>query len=300
MAFRSIIITKPCKISSDKKSIKIENDEGVFHLPAEDINALILENLQCSISGHALSLLSQNKSVTFVCNQLHVPVGILQNFQSHSTQLIRIQDQISVSQPFKNKIWQKIIKQKIINQSIVLSLNDNVISNTLVSISDRVTSNDKENAEGYAANIYFKQLFGANFSREKDCIHNACLNYGYTILRGFVARSLVSYGFIPSLGIHHQNQYNNYNLADDFIEPFRPIVDLWVKKNIKETDKFNSAIKHMIADIVNYDILIQNKKCSVSNGMDITISSYVSSIKKKDFNELLLPTILPLTLHKYE
>ncbi len=300
MAFRSIVITKPCKISCDNGSIKIENDDGVYRIPAEDISSLVLENLQCNISGHALSLLSQNKSVTFICDGLHIPVGILQNFQSHSTQLIRIEDQISMTKPFKNKVWQSIIKQKILNQSIVLNLCGNVTSNMLISLSERVSSNDKENIEGYAANVYFKQLFGMDFSREQDCIYNACLNYGYTILRGFVARSLASYGFIPSLGIHHQNQYNNYNLADDFIEPFRPVVDLWVIQNVNKRDSFNQGLKHKIVDIVNYNMQIENRKCSVSNAVDVMIASYVRCVRSKDFTNLVLPTVLPLISHKYE
>ena len=260
----------------------------------------MIENLQCSISGHALSLLAKSKIVAFICDDVHIPVGVLNSFQSHSTQLNRINEQYALSQPFKNRIWQKIVKQKIINQAKVLELNNNLISNTLRILVNRVESGDKTNVEGYASRIYFQNLFGSTFNRKQKCIENACLNYGYTILRGFVARSLVAYGFIPSVGIHHKNEFNNYNLADDFIESFRPIIDLWVSKNINSQSTFSKKKKYGIMDIVNYNILMKGKKYSVSTAIDMMISSYVKSISTKNIDDLELPDILDLNLHKYE
>lgn len=300
MAFRSMIISKPAKISAQNSSIKIENEEGIFTVPAEDISSLILENLQCRISGHALSLLAKNKSVAFVCDDYHLPVGILQSFQSHSTQLSRINEQISLSKPFKNRVWQKIIKQKILNQSLVLDFNGCLMSNSLKVLVNRIDSGDKANVEGYASRIYFQYLFGALFNRREENVFNACLNYGYSILRGIVARALVAYGFIPAIGIHHKNEFNNYNLADDFIEPFRPIVDLWVARNISKSSVFNQKKRYALCDLVNNDILVDGKNFSVSRAIDFVISSYVSCIASGDIDDLKLPEVLDLRLHMYE
>lgn len=69
-------------------------------------------------------------------------------------------------------------------------------------------------------------LFRTDFRRDRGAPGvNVLLNYGYGILRAAVARAVVGAGLHPALGIHHSNQFNSFNLVDDLIEPFRPIVD---------------------------------------------------------------------------
>ena len=60
--------------------------------------------------------------------------------------------------------------------------------------------------------------------REQDGL-NACLNYGYAVLRAIVARAICGAGLHPSLSLHHHNRYDAFCLADDLMEPFRPVVD---------------------------------------------------------------------------
>ena len=77
-------------------------------------------------------------------------------------------------------------------------------------------------------------MFGSDFTREKENEVNAALNYGYAIIRSYIAKTLICEGLEPSLGIHHKNQLNSFNLADDIIEPFRPVVDNYVYNNYKD------------------------------------------------------------------
>src|SRR5690606_36339920 len=98
----------------------------------------------------------------------------------------------------------------------------------LESYSRRVKSGDSENLEGQAAAFYFSQLFDKNFRRNQENYINSSLNYGYAVLRGAIARGLVAHGLLPSIGLHHASEQNAFNLADDIIDPFRPIVDLFV------------------------------------------------------------------------
>ncbi|MCI9086968.1 MAG: type II CRISPR-associated endonuclease Cas1 [Clostridia bacterium] len=117
-----------------------------------------------------------------------------------------------------------------------------------------------------------------NFNREYDNIYNDCLNYGYSIIRGAVARGIVSYGYMPTIGIHHKSELNNYNLADDFIEPFRPIVDLWVKMNTQEEMEFDKYMRAELVNLLNVDVFIQEKLQSVNNSINIMIASYTTAI----------------------
>lgn len=142
-------------------------------------------------------------------------------------------------------------------------------------------------------------MFDKSFNRNYDNIFNACLDYGYTILRGAIARSIVKYGYIPCLGVHHKSELNNYNLADDFIEPFRPIVDLWIAQNIEVDMEFTSAIRTFLVDLLNYDVIIDEKRQSVLNAINVMISSFTTSIQLKDYQKLLVPIIVPLERHTY-
>ena len=154
--------------------------------------------------------------------------------------------------------------------------------------------------EAIAAKGYFSTLYGKGFNRNYDNIYNAALNYGYSIIRGAIARTIVSYGYMPSIGIHHKSELNNYNLADDFIEPFRPIVDLWVKLNINEEIEFDKYVRANLVNLLNVNVRIQGKLQSVNNAINIMIASYTTAINQKDYKKLELPEVLPLEIHCYE
>ena len=170
----------------------------------------------------------------------------------------------------------------------------------LTNLAKNVKSGDTDNKEAIAAKGYFSMLFGGHFSREEENIYNSALNYGYAILRGAIARSIVSYGYLPCIGIHHKSELNNYNLADDFIEPFRPVVDLWVKENLKNNTEFDKYIRAELINLLNADVLIQGKLHSVSNAINVMIASYTTAINQNNYMKLELPEILPIKIHSYE
>ena len=174
------------------------------------------------------------------------------------------------------------------------------MSDYLEKLTSKVNSGDTDNKEAIAAKWYFYSLFGKDFHRSQDNILNATLNYGYSIIRGAIARTVVSYGYIPSVGIHHKSELNNYNLVDDFIEPFRPVVDLWVKENIHEETEFDKFIRAELVNLLNVDVKIQGKLQSVNNAINIMVASYTTAINQNDYKKLELPEIIPLQLHCYE
>ena len=180
-------------------------------------------------------------------------------------------------------------------------INKTIMGDYLDALSEKVNSGDTDNKEAIAAKGYFTTLFGKSFSRnDEENIYNITLNYGYAIIRGAISRSIVSYGYMPSIGIHHRSELNNFNLADDFIEPFRPVVDLWVKNNINEETLFEKKIRGELINLLNVDVKIQGKLQSVSNAINIMVGSYTTAINQKNYKKLELPEILPLEIHCYE
>lgn len=299
MSWRSLIISHPSKLSLKNNQLHIEQEE-VWNVPLEDISAIVLESQQILITEGLLSKLCESNIIVYICNTKHIPNGYVLPYYQHSRQFKVLKDQISLSEPFKKRCWQKIIKQKVINQAYVLHcIGKFDVEEKLLKMASNIDSGDSKNIEGQAAKIYFENLLKKDFNRNQDNIYNACLDYGYTILRGAIARSISQYGYIPCLGIHHKSELNNFNLADDFIEPFRPIIDLWTIQNISWHDEFTSNIKYALVDLLNFDVIIQGKRQCVLNAINVMISSFTTSIQSKDYERLLIPILIPLERHNY-
>lgn len=300
MSWRSVVITQPTKLSIKNRQLQITQDEE-WTIPVEDISTIMLETPQVNMSAKLISTIAESQVVMFTCDEKHIPNGIIMPFNCHSRQLKVITSQLGTTESFKKRCWQKIIIQKIQNQANVLKLADKkIMGEHLEYLAQKVRSGDTDNKEAIAARGYFNTLYGKGFCRDFDNIFNSCLNYGYAILRGAIARTIVAYGYIPSIGIHHKSELNNYNLADDFIEVFRPIVDLWVKQNVTNNMEFDKYIRANLVNLLNVDIEIQGKIQSVKNAIEIMISSYTTALNQKDSNKLELPKIIPLHMHRYE
>lgn len=300
MGWRSVMITQPTKLSIKNRQLKITQDEE-YKLPLEDVSTIVVEEPQVNLSSKSLSMMADNKIVMYTCDDKHIPNGIFIPFACHSRQLKATKGQLECTESFNKRCWQQIIIRKISNQAKVLDLcKKNVMSEYLENLAKNVKSGDTDNKEAIAAKGYFSVLFGNTFNRDIDNIYNACLNYGYSIIRGAIARSLVSYGYLPFIGIHHKSELNNYNLADDFIEPFRAVVDLWVKENINNDMEFDKYIRAELVNLLNIDVLIQEKLQSVNNAINVMIASYTTAINQNDYKKLELPELLPIKIHSYE
>ncbi len=144
--------------------------------------------------------------------------------------------QLDIARPLAKQVWAGIVRRKIENQAVCLRLAGKDGVDRLESYARRVRSGDADNLEGQAAAFYFVQLFGQGFNRAQDRWANAALDYGYAVLRGAIARGLVAHGLHPTIGLFHDSEQNAFNLADDLIEPFRPLVDLHVVKHPASTE----------------------------------------------------------------
>ncbi len=298
MAYRILFIENPATLSVSNEQLIVESDMR-YSIPLEDILGIMVESQQVNISAYALSKMAEEGIGLFVCDTKHIPCGILLPYCNHSRQLSIIRNQLEMTKPVQKQLWKQVVTAKIRNQAKCLELNGNANHEQLFRLAEKVRSGDPENVEGTAAAIYFRSLFGFGFSRGQDCTVNAALNYGYSILRGMIARALSVYGFMPALGIHHCSELNAFNLADDFIEPFRPVVDLYVSISIEDEGNFGREEKTGLYNLLNCDICSGDGHYTVAYAIEKMVKSY-SACCRKDAENLILPELLPLKLHQYE
>lgn len=299
MAFRNIYVQTDAHIKVKNEQLLIQNENGEHTVPLEDINSICLESLRTSITTYTLYKIIEHDIILYVCDSKHLPSGILIGTNNYSRQLKNLQMQFNISKPLLKRIWQEIVTVKIVNQAKCMEELKNEKFVKLLEMTKGITSGDSKNVEAKAAAFYFKSIFGNDFNRNKECIENAALNYGYSIVRGMIARTLIMYGFEPSLGIFHHNQLNNFNLADDFIECFRPVVDLYVINTVDfRMKRLTPEEKQKIYNVMNCLVLIDGKKFNIQGAIEYMIKSYSTSMNKKE-NLIKLPYLIELEEYRY-
>lgn len=228
MIKRTLYFGNECYLSTQKQGLVLRypNSEEVKSVPVEDIGIVILDHYRLTLTTNLLNKLLGNNVAVITCDAQHLPVGMFLNLNGHSLQQEHFAHQIAVTPAKKDRLWKQAIQAKIANQATLLERLGIPVLNMQRWVK-QVKNGDPDNLEARAASYYWKHLFGnIPFVRERfGDAPNGLLNYGYTILRGVVARALVGSGLLPTLGIHHHNKYNAYCLADDMMEPYRPFVD---------------------------------------------------------------------------
>jgi CRISP-associated protein Cas1 len=234
-------------------------------VPIEDIGMLIIDHKQITITHDLCEKLIANNAAILWCDSKHHPTGITLPFAANDTLTEKIRYQIEASEPLKKQLWRQTIETKILNQAAVLK-HFGHHSTALEQMATQVLSGDTKNMEGQAAARYWdKMLEPYDTTRGRyEGTPNNFLNYGYAILRATIARSLVGSGLLPVLGIHHRNKYNAYCLADDIMEPYRPIVDRYIFdyliENQYKPDYLGIEEKRYILNLCQLDIEIEGKK----------------------------------------
>ncbi len=264
MLKRTLYFTKPSYLSVRNKQLVVEmdNENQAKTVPIEDIGFMVIEHMQITLSMPLISELMNNNVAIIFCNSKHHPQSMLINMEGNHQQTEIYRHQVAASEPLKKNLWKQTVVAKIENQAKVLN-KLNLDSNPLPHLSRQVKSGDTDNREGMAARLYWKKLFGEDFTRERyGEWPNALLNYGYIILRAAVARALTGSGLLPSFGIFHSNRYNAFCLADDMMEPYRPFVDIavWdICQKYPDTDTVEKEIKAEILEILSSDVAMKKQ-----------------------------------------
>lgn len=260
-----LIIKLPEIEKNDTLPASFKQKEQVSR-PIEDIGILIIDNKQITITSGVIEALLANNSAIITCDSHNMPTGLMLPLSCNTTQSERFRHQIEASTPLRKQLWQQTIQQKIENQARVLEQCTGKKSPNMLKWAKEVRSGDSENMEGRAAAYYWKELFAhiSGFMRDRNGIPpNNLLNYGYSILRAIIARSLVASGLLPTLGIHHHNRYNAYCLADDIMEPYRPYIDKEVYKIAQKyslNTELTKEIKSILLTIPTIDVTIKGKQ----------------------------------------
>ena len=282
MLKKSILIENKSKLTCKNLQLLINNDTREASIPIEDIGFIVIDHPEVYISMSAINLLIENNAAVIICNATHLPNGMFLNLNSHHIQQEIFKNQMDASVPLKKQLWQQTMIEKITNQGILLETITGQ-KNHFKFLAEKVQSGDTSNMEAVAASSYWKSLFNQNeveksidFKRERFGNYpNNFLNYGYAILRAATARALSGSGLLNTLGIHHKSKYNAFALADDIMEPFRPIVDEIVLHIINNYDEqeLNTEIKSEILSILTRTVYFKNEKSPLMVALQKTASS---------------------------
>lgn len=293
------MISRPAKLRREHFSLAIEQEETAF-VPFEDIAVIVLNHREITLTHPVLSACAEYGIGLYATGSNHQPAGVFLPFLPHSRTTRMMRKQLGMARPAAKQAWANIVRRKIANQSACLRLCGKPGTDRLDSYVKRVRSGDPENMEAQAAAFYFAQLFGQNFYRAEDCWKNAALDYGYSVLRGAIARGLVSHGLHPTIGLFHDSEQNAFNLADDLIEPFRPLVDLHVAQHLVATEgDLLPADKQPLVALLNVDVGMPQGRMSVLSAIEYAVESLVR-VFEEDGTELDLPVLIGLQAHRLE
>lgn len=228
MIKRTIEISQqPAHVTVQHAQLVLKRDGAVVgQAPCEDVGVVLVDQPQVTYSHAALAALAESDAVLVVCGRNHLPVAVLLPLADHTQVVWRVNEQLAIRPPLKKQLWRQLIQAKIRGQALNLAAGCPARSK-LLDYARQVRSGDASNLEAQAARVYWQNwLPDEIFRRDADASGlNSLLNYGYAVVRAAVARALVAAGLLPSLGLKHSNRSNAFCLADDLLEPLRPLVD---------------------------------------------------------------------------
>ncbi|MBQ9437472.1 MAG: type II CRISPR-associated endonuclease Cas1 [Lachnospiraceae bacterium] len=279
MSWRTIVISKSAKLdfSMGYLVVRGENTKKV-HLG--EIYMVIIETTAVSLTAALLAELSKRKIKVVFCDEKRNPSSeLISYYGSHDTSL-KVKMQIDWSDDIKRAVWTDIVTEKIRKQADHLSDYNKLEAEKLRTYIDELTFGDATNREGHAAKVYFNALFGMDFTRDDENSINAALNYGYSLLLSCFTREIVANGYLTQIGLFHDNMFNRFNLASDFMEPFRPIVDRKVRNY--RFEKFETDEKHIMLGILESEIMIAGRKEIFTNAVRIYTKSIFDALNQND------------------
>ena len=266
----------------------------VGSIPCEDIGVILVDHPGTTYSHAALASLADADATLVVCGPDHLPSAMLMPLSDHSQIVWRLNEQINVSKPIRKQLWKQIVQAKIRAQAENIT-RESPVRNKLISLAAGMRSGDPRNVEAQAAKAYWQAFLPEEcFRRDKNATGlNGMLNYGYAVLRAAVARALVGAGLLPALGIHHRHRSNAFCLADDLMEPFRPLVDDRARELYRQgyenlTQEAKAELLKVLSDPVSLDSESGPLMVSLHRMTASLVKCYQGEVKK-----LAIPTAMP-------
>ena len=296
MGYRQVIVKKSDKMHFKDNQLVIEKENASSKIPLEDISYVLIEDSTTVLTTRLLAEFGKNAIALIICDETFEPTSIMYPYNYHFKQLEVFSHQLEITEDVKNEFWNQIVKRKIENSVRVLEMTskEEFPISKLNEYVNEVVDGDIKNREGLAAKMYFRSIFGSDFIRFYDDKINAALNYGYTIIASAIIRNLAVFGLNTYLGIHHNSKINNFNLAYDFLEPYRSIVDKYVFDNQDEiVFPLSFEFRKKLINLLNKEVLHNNKKYTVEYSISLLIKSYIKSFST---GEIILD--LPMIIYE--
>jgi len=274
--------------------IRLQN-EDLGRVAIHDIGVLLISSHGATLSTPLINAILNAKGMIVFTGEKYMPTGFIWPMGKHSREKELLHLQIDSSKPFQKRFWQETIQAKLRFQAQVLkdAIGDD---EGLLELSKKVDSGDSKNLESQGAQRYWKAMYGLDFRRRQGTHQeDIYLNYGYTIIRSFVARTIACAGLNPSLGINHHNLENSFCLVDDLMEPFRPLVD-WQVWNLddEEGQDISFEIKRTLAKVLYIDLECDGKVSPVKIVIEKFVQSFVRSLRSGKIELVLPKNILPI------
>ena len=279
MGWRTVVVNTHSKLSYKNNHLIFKDASRTELIHLSEVDILLLETTDIVLSTMLIKRLVDENILVIFCDDKRLPTAYLMPYYGRHDSSLQLSRQITWSEEVKAQGWTTIIAQKILNQAFYLgSCGFLEKSQSVIDLYHGLNLFDPSNREGHAARIYFNTLFGNDFSREQDNDVNAALDYGYTLILSMFAREIVLSGCMTQFGLKHTNQFNQFNLASDIMEPFRPIIDKIVYENRSSSFvKIKRELFTIFSDTFNY------------NGKDMYLTNIVSDYTKKVIQSLNQP-----------
>lgn len=286
MSWRVVIVSSRAKLELKLNYLVIRGEE-TRRVHIDEIDVLMIENTGCTVTLSLLETLWEHKVDVIFCDHKHNPGSQLIPFYNSFDNSARVAAQVGWNEEICGSVWAAIVTEKIINQSRCLFCLGRPGDDRVLSYAEHVVTGDVENREGMAAKVYFNALFDSDFSRSEPCHINSALDYGYTVLLSAVNREVVANGYLTQLGICHRNQFNQFNLSCDLVEPFRPLIDQKVYQLPKTEGPLGKNEKYELVNVLNSKVVVRGRKETVLNTISIYVRSVLEALDTGDVSRII-------------
>lgn len=280
MSWRTVVISNRCKLDL-KSGFMVVRGETTKRVVLDEISTIIIETTAVSLTAYLIAELTARKIKIIFCDNKRNPIAEITSIYGCHDCSQRLKKQLDWSDDIKASVWTAIVSEKIKQQKLFLeALECESQAAILQSYIENLEFNDVTNREGHAAKVYFNAVFGMDFSRSDDCVTNAALNYGYSLILSLINREIVGSGYLTQLGLFHDNMFNHFNLSCDLMEPYRVVIDRFVYE--RDYAVFESKEKHDVVGILDTPVFINGNKQLLQNAIKIYCHSVFDALNDRD------------------
>jgi CRISPR-associated protein Cas1 len=295
MAWRGLHLSNPARLTLADQQCVVGQESGETRLPLRDIAWIVLDTPQATLTTALASAAMEHGIAIIITDARHHPCGVLLPFHQHYRQAEVAAIQVNTAEPVRGALWQLLVRGKIEAQAALLRHAHRKFA-PLAAMVRHVQPGDPTNIEARAARHYWGELF-PDFTRSNESdLRNAMLNYGYAVLRAAVARGLTAAGLLPALGLHHASNLNPFNLADDVIEPFRPVVDqlVWRMSMQQQGSAGQLTVHHRqtLAGLLLQPVQLGADQVTCLAATEMVATSLVRALETASPAALLIPRLL--------